>query len=311
MKNNDLINEVPITTREYNNILNIQNTILEMIASHTKASDVLETLCTMAESLLPNSVASVMLKDEKTGLLSVLAAPSVPEVGHNALKNLQPGPAGGSCGNAVFHNEAQYVVDTFTDSRWENLRQVAYDFNLCSCWSMPVRDKDKNAIGTFALSSFEHRAPALFHKKLLETGSSIVNIVLRNKENEEKIKLFSSSMENASEGMMITNSENNILEVNDAFKKVYGYKEEDVLGKNPRILASQESSPTLYKKMWESLRKNSRWSDEITNIKADGSEITQWLSISKIVSAIFDELQTAGYTKPIQVEPTGKSQFWV
>lgn len=284
MIKNDSMNEVPITTQEYNNILNMQSTILEMIASHAKSNDVLTTLCKMAESLLPNSVASVMLRDKETGLLSVLSAPSVPELGHNALKNLQPGPGGGSCGNAVFHNEAQYVVDTFTDSRWEDLRQVAYDFNLCSCWSMPVWNKEKKAIGTFALSSFEHRAPAEFHKKLLETASFIVNIVLRNKENEEKIQLFSSSMQYASEGMMITNSENNILEVNDAFEKIYGYKEEDVLGKNPSMLASERTPKAFYKNMWNSIKKDSHWSDEIVNKRADGSEITQWLSISKIIS---------------------------
>ena len=84
------LDEVPITPKEYNNILNIQNKVLDMIASHATSTEVLEQLCTMAEGLLPNSVASVMLKDS-SGLLSVLCAPSVPQVGHDALKNLQPG----------------------------------------------------------------------------------------------------------------------------------------------------------------------------------------------------------------------------
>ncbi|MBC8237375.1 MAG: PAS domain S-box protein, partial [Helicobacteraceae bacterium] len=238
---NNSENEVPITTQEYNNILNIQNTILEMIASHEKASDIFTRLCLMAEALLTNSVASIMLKDKVTGLISVLSAPSVPKEGRNALKDLKPIPRGGSCANAVFHNEAQYVADTFTDERWENLRQLAYDFNLCSCWSMPVRDKDKQAVGTFALSSFEHRSPAPFHKKLLEMSASIVSIVLRNQEDEQRIKLFSTSMQNATEGMMITDADNNIIEVNKAFEKIYGYQEKDLLGQNPRILTAGKS----------------------------------------------------------------------
>ena len=77
---NNSENEIPITTQEYNNILNIQNTILDMMASHEKASDIFKRLCLMAEALLENSVASVMLQDKVTGLLSVLSAPSVPEV---------------------------------------------------------------------------------------------------------------------------------------------------------------------------------------------------------------------------------------
>ena len=281
---NNSENEVPITSQEYNKILNIQNKILEMIASHEKASDVLAHLCTMAEELLSNSVASVMLKDKNSGLLSVLSAPSVPKVGHDALANLQPGIYGGSCGNAIFHNEAQYVSDTFIDSRWKDLRQVAYDFNLCSCWSMPVRDKDKKAIGTFALSSFEHRSPAPFHKKLLEMSASIVSIVLRNQEDEQRIKLFSKSMQNATEGMMITDANNTILEVNKAFEKIYGYKEKDLIGQNPRMLAAGKNSKKYYKDMWKSLEIDSKWSDEIVNKRIDGTNIVQGLSISKISS---------------------------
>jgi diguanylate cyclase (GGDEF)-like protein len=192
------LEEVSITPQEYNDILDIQQKILGMIASRGHYKTILENLCTLAEKLLPNSVASIMLVDQETGLMSVLSAPSIPQVGHDALKNLQPGSGGGSCGNAVFRNEAQYVINTFEDGRWKDLRKVAVDFNLCSCWSMPVRDEDNHAIGTFALSSFEHRSPAPFHKKLLETASSIVNIVLKNQENEQKIEqmLYNDSLTN-------------------------------------------------------------------------------------------------------------------
>jgi len=180
--------EVAITAKQYNDILNFQQTILSKIAARENYITILEELCFLAEKLLPNAVASLMLLDKSTGLMNVLAAPSVPQAGHDALANLRPGLGGGSCGNAVFKNEAQYVANTFTDTRWEDLRQVAVDYNLCSCWSMPVLDEDGKAIGTFALSSFEHRSPALFHKKLLETAATIVKIVLQNKEVQEKVQ---------------------------------------------------------------------------------------------------------------------------
>ena len=182
------LEEVSITPQEYNEILEIQQKLLGMIASRGHYKTILGSLCSLAEKLLPNSVASIMLTDKETGLMSVLSAPSIPQAGHDALENLQPGSGGGSCGNAVFQNEPQYITNTFEDGRWKDLRQVAVDFNLCSCWSMPVRDENNKAIGSFALSSFEHRSPAPFHKKLLETAASIVNIVLKNQENEQKIQ---------------------------------------------------------------------------------------------------------------------------
>ena len=176
------VGTVPMSTEEFQEISDIQQEVLQMIAEGEKRDTILVSLCKLGESLLPNSVASVMIKDEKTGLLNVLCAPSVPQEGKNALQNLKPGPGGGSCGNAVFQNNPQYVKDTFTDERWEDIRHIARDFNLCSCWSMPIRTKEGEAIGSFALSSFEHREPSAFHKMLLDVSGFIVGVVLRRDE---------------------------------------------------------------------------------------------------------------------------------
>lgn len=279
---NSLIDEVPITSQEYNEILHIQQKILEMIASKGRTHEILDHLCKLAESLLPNSVASIMLLNEHNGLLSVESAPSVPQVGHDALANLKPGPGGGSCGNAVFKNTPQFVHDTFTDERWTDIRKIAYDFNLCSCWSMPIRDEEGKTIGSFALSSFEHRSPAPFHKKLLETAASMVNIVLKNQFNEKRLQMFSIAMHSASEGMVITDKNNNIIEVNQAFENMYGFKESEVIGKNPSFLASGKHGKAFYKEMWEKINNGAKWSGEVTNRHADGSEISQWMSISAL-----------------------------
>ena len=277
------LDEVPLSTDEYNHLLSLQLKILEMSASHGVINDVLAHLCQLAESLLPNSIASIMLKDPKTGLMSVLCAPSVPQVGIDALSNLKPGPGGGSCGNAVFRNKAQYVKNTFEDDRWVDLRQFAYDFNLCSCWSLPVRDDNNEAIGTFALSSFEHRSPALFHKKLLETSVAIVRVVLNNQSNEERIQLFSTAIQKASEGILITDMNNNIIECNPSFESIYGYTSEDIIGHNPKILSSGNHDKNFYNRMWADINSDNQWSGEIINKRADGSEITQWMSVSRIL----------------------------
>jgi len=279
----DILDEVPISADEYNHLSDLQLKILEMSASHGKVATVLAHLCRLAESLLPNSIASIMLKDPKTGLMSVLCAPSVPQVGIDALSNLKPGPGGGSCGNAVFRNEAQFVKNTFKDSRWEDLRQLAYDFNLCSCWSLPVRNDSNEAIGTFALSSFEHRSPAPFHKKLLETATAIVRIVLKNQANEERIQLFSAAINRAAEGMIITDANNNIIEINPSFENCYGYNIQDVINHNPSILSSGKHDTAYYQKMWAEINSVNHWAGEITNKRADGSEITQWMSVSRIL----------------------------
>ncbi len=170
--------ELDLSVQQLDHILGLQQRICGLVASDTPYQDVLAETCRMAEQLLPGSIATCMQLDTEAGVLNVLAAPSVPEPAHDRLRGLRPGPAGGSCGNAVHHNEPAYIHNTFEDPRWDELRSLAVDFNLCACWSVPVQDDMGRPIGTFALSSFEHRSPSGFHKRLLEVGAALVSIVL-------------------------------------------------------------------------------------------------------------------------------------
>jgi len=273
---------VNITPKQYDIIADIQQQILDQLASDEPAIAILNSLCLFAESVLANAVASIMLLDEGTGLLNVLCAPSLSQKDHEALANLKPGSSGGSCGNAVFHNEALFVQNTFEDERWRDRRHVAFNLNLCSCWSMPVRDESGQAIGSFSLSSFEHRAPTSFHKKVLEIGAAIVNIVLKRQQKEERLNLLLTVIDSASEGVVITDSNNNIIEVNPAFERIYGFSEQEVLGKNPKILSSGLQDEIFYQKLWQALKIKGKWRGEITNKRRNGDYVTQWMSITAI-----------------------------
>ena len=296
--------ETPITPEQYNDLIHMQTVILEMVARRHNTQEIIEQLCSMAEAMLPNAIASLMLLDAIEERMSVRAAPSVPPEGIAALAGLKPGPGGGSCGNAVYRNEAVFVHDTFNDARWEDIRQIAYDFNLCSCWSMPVRSKHGEAIGSFALSSFEHRLPAPFFIKLLETASQIITIILDREEEEvqrriqeHQLNLFATAAEQAGEGFIVTDERNRIVQVNPAFSAIYGYTAEEVLGRNPSFLASGVHDTEFYRRMWQSLDEKGNWKGEVTNRRKDGSLFTQWISIStayyeghKNYVAIFSDL---------------------
>jgi len=292
------VNEVPVSPEQYKEIQNIQHKIFEMAAQRAVSSDILDELCLLAETLLPNSVASIILKDKNNGLLQMMYAPSISAEAVARFKNLKPGPRSGSCAKAVYQNKSQYVLNTFTDERWADVREVACDLNIRACWSTPIKDENNEAIGSFALSSFEHREPSIFHKMLLETAANIVSIVIKNAFNEKRVKIFTQSMENAKEGVIITDTDNKIIEVNKSFRDIYGYNDEDLLGKNPRVLSSGLHDKEFYIKMWEDTLTKGHWAGEITNILSNGRYITQWMSITSIANddgsknylAIFSDL---------------------
>ncbi len=97
-----------------------------------------------------------------------------------------------------------------------------------------------------------------------------------------RIELFHSAFENSTDAMLITDTAGKIIEVNDAFTKIYGYSPEEVIGKSTALIQSKHSSVEFYKEMWESLDRYNQWKGEIINRRKDGKEIPVWLSITPI-----------------------------
>ena len=86
--------------------------------------------------------------------------------------------------------------------------------------------------------------------------------------------------ESTIEGIMVTDGQARIQQVNSAFIEITGYQAEEVLGQTPRILRSDHHDESFYKAMWQSIAEADRWQGEVWNRRKDGSVYLQWLSIS-------------------------------
>ncbi len=123
-------------------------------------------------------------------------------------------------------------------------------------------------------------------RQILIKGKPFFLSVLRNITEEKKSEIFRrlaiSVFENASEAIMVTDTEGHILTTNAAFSSITGYSGEEVAGKNPKILQSGKHDEIFYKKMWTTILKEGRWSGEIWNRKKNGQIYPEWLSISSV-----------------------------
>lgn len=167
-------------------LLELQRSIMEKVALGEDPHLTLDALCHSVEAMIEGAVASVMKYDDSQTFLEVISAPSLPEQAIACLNGLVPDTYAGSCGTAVYSNEAQYVYNTTVDDRWQYFQQFVIDFNVGACWSVPIRTSSNAAMGSFALSSFEQRKPSLFYRSLLETAAHIAGIILKRQQ-EEKI----------------------------------------------------------------------------------------------------------------------------
>jgi len=101
-------------------------------------------------------------------------------------------------------------------------------------------------------------------------------------ENEMKLKMHASIFDNASEAILITDSEYRIVSINPAFESLTGYSLDEVRGKTPSILKSGYHDNTFYAIMYSSLESRGEWQGEVHNIDKYGSEYIVWLSIKAV-----------------------------
>jgi NNP family nitrate/nitrite transporter-like MFS transporter len=98
----------------------------------------------------------------------------------------------------------------------------------------------------------------------------------------EKLDLETKILQNVGQSMIVTNPQGIIEKVNPAFTRVTGYQAEEVVGRKPSILQSDEHDKNFYQKLWDSLRQYGYWQGEIWNRRKNGEIYLEWLTISEV-----------------------------
>ncbi|MCB1901268.1 bifunctional diguanylate cyclase/phosphodiesterase [Cognatazoarcus halotolerans] len=99
---------------------------------------------------------------------------------------------------------------------------------------------------------------------------------------EQKLSLAASVFDHARDGIIISDAERRIVDVNPAFTTVTGYSRDEVLGKTPALLKSGKHDETFYRGMWTQLRETGSWRGEIWNRRKSGELFAQMETISAI-----------------------------
>ena len=99
---------------------------------------------------------------------------------------------------------------------------------------------------------------------------------------EAKARLAAAVFESTHEGIMITDARGHILGINQAFTRVTGYEEEEILGKTPAMLKSGRHEPDFYAAIWRAVAEAGHWQGEIWNRRKTGEVYPELLSISTV-----------------------------
>jgi len=112
-----------------------------------------------------------------------------------------------------------------------------------------------------------------------------VQDITEQKSAEENLQLFSRVFSDTHEGIIITDPQQRIIDVNPAFCQITGYSREEVLYKKPKILSSGKQSPQFYDNMWQSVNELGHWQGELWNRTKQGELYAELLNISSLTNA--------------------------
>ncbi|MFI3155288.1 MAG: EAL domain-containing protein [Methylococcaceae bacterium] len=119
----------------------------------------------------------------------------------------------------------------------------------------------------------------------LADGSTLwhgfITDITERKQIEAELQIAAIAFE-SQEGMVITDINNVIIKVNQAFIKLTGYSSEELINNKMNILKSGRHDPEFYAAMWNSLIHTGTWQGEIWNRLKNGKVHPEFVTITAV-----------------------------
>jgi len=141
----------------------------------------------------------------------------------------------------------------------------------------------------------KHQDASYFWAKLMttvaqdESGTPLLRVVLidisASLAAQEQLFLAASVFSQSREGIMITDLDGKIVDVNDAFSRITGYSRDEALHQNPRLLDSGRQNASFYAALWHDIVHKGHWYGEIWNRRKNGEVYAELQTITTVRDA--------------------------
>lgn len=98
---------------------------------------------------------------------------------------------------------------------------------------------------------------------------------------ETQLRIAATAFE-SQEGMVITDNDTVILQINRSFTELTGFTADDVVGSKMNLLRSGIHNASFYDDMWDTIAKSGYWQGEVWNRRKNGDTYPEWLTITAV-----------------------------
>jgi len=137
----------------------------------------------------------------------------------------------------------------------------------------------------------------------------IVRDITERKKAHEQIMLLAHSIKSIGECVSITDTNDNLIFVNNAFLQTYGYKENEIIGKNIKVIRPESSQVKRNFKNILPKTLEGGWEGEIVNVKKDGTHFPIYLSTSVVKDDNNKPIALIGVAKDITEEKSRREEL--
>ncbi len=117
------------------------------------------------------------------------------------------------------------------------------------------------------------------------TVLTITRDIQRRVETEAHLRLLTKVFSHSSEGIMITDENGTILEVNQSFVDITQYSREEAQGQAASLIYAGTQALGGQTSLWQQISAQERWEGEVSSRRKDGRPYPQWLAISQVRDA--------------------------
>ncbi|MDP1829061.1 MAG: diguanylate cyclase [Archangium sp.] len=104
--------------------------------------------------------------------------------------------------------------------------------------------------------------------------------------NTETLRIQSTALRSAANGIVITDRAGVIVWVNRAACQITGYAEGELVGQHTRVLKSGTHDPSFYRQLWETVSRGDTWSGTIVNRRKDGALYHEEQTIAPVLDEV-------------------------
>lgn len=169
----------------------------------------------------------------------------------------------------------KYVAPDFSDQFHLDLAQLIRD-EVPQSYEIQIEHEDETRI-------FAH-VDAICVKK--SDGSRQCRMTLSDitklKQAEDSLRIMATTFE-SQEGIIVTDVNNKIVRVNQAFSRITGYSAAEVLGENASIISSFEHDAAFFKSIFEIIARDQHWQGEMWNQRKNTEIFPCLMTITAVV----------------------------